>query len=72
VYRKIKTIIKKYLGVKMRILQFVLFGIGALAFLSAAFFIGTDDGNSLWKIGIAMLLLDVVCILLWPAKPKHN
>jgi len=56
----------------MKILQFVLFGIGFLAFLSAAFFIGTEDGNSLWKIGIAMLLLDVVCILLWPAKPKHN
>jgi membrane protein YdbS with pleckstrin-like domain len=63
---------KKYLRVKMRILQLVLFSIGVLAFLSAAFFIGTDDGNSLWKIGIAMLLLDVVCIQLWPAKPKHN
>jgi hypothetical protein len=56
----------------MRNLQFVLFGIGVLAFLAAAFFIGTDDGNSLWKIGIAMLLLDVVCIQLWPVKPKQH
>lgn len=55
----------------MRIFQLVLFGIGVLAFISAAFFIGTDDGNTLWKVGIGMLLLDVVCIQLWPAAPKH-
>lgn len=55
----------------MRTLQFVLFGIAVAAFLAALFFVGTDDGNTFWKVGIGMLLLDVVCIQLWPTAPKH-
>jgi hypothetical protein len=55
----------------MKTLQLVLFGIGALSFLAALFFIGSDDGDVLWRLGIAVLLLDLVCIKLWPTAPKH-
>jgi hypothetical protein len=58
--------------VKMRTLQFVLFGIGAVSFLAAIFFIGADAGDILWRLGIAVLLLDLVCIQLWSASPKLN
>ena len=56
----------------MRTLQFVLFGIGVVAFLTAIFFIGSENGDTLWRLGIAVLLLDMVCIKLWPALPKLN
>lgn len=57
----------------MRVLQITLFCVGVAAFLAAAFFIGSDTGNTLWRVGVAMLLIDVVCLLLWPgSKPASE
>ena len=56
----------------MRTLQLVLFGIGVVSFLAALFFIGADEGDTLWRLGVATLLLDLVCIKLWPTSKKHN
>ena len=54
----------------MRNLQIVLFVIAALSFIIAVFFAGTEMGDILWRAGIAILLLDVVCIKLWPDKAR--
>jgi hypothetical protein len=54
----------------MRYLQIVLFVGAALSFIIALFFAGTVTGDILWRAGIAILLFDVVCIMLWPTKPK--
>jgi len=56
----------------MRALQLVLFGLGVVSFLAALFFIGADEGDTLWRLGVAALLLDLVCIKLWPSSPRHN
>ena len=56
----------------MRTLQLVLFGLGVVSFLAALFFIGADEGDTLWRLGVAALLLDLVCIKLWPSSPRHN
>jgi hypothetical protein len=56
----------------MRILQIILFGMAVAAILTASFFIGTDDGDTFWKIGLTLLLLDMVCIKLWPTLPKQS
>ena len=52
----------------MRYLQLVLFFGAALSFIIAIFFAGRVTGDILWRAGIAALLLDVVCIMLWPYK----
>jgi hypothetical protein len=44
-----------------------VFVLGAVALLTAACFIGKDMGDTLWRIGIAALLFDVVCVQLWPS-----
>ena len=54
----------------MRYFQIILFLVAALSFIVALFFIGSDTGLDLWRSGIAILLIDVVCLLLWPAKSK--
>jgi len=54
----------------MRLLQIILFLLAALLFIVALFFIGSDTGLDLWRAGIAILLIDVVCLLLWPDKSK--
>lgn len=51
----------------MRSLQIILFVIGLLAFVSAIFFIGAETGETLWRTGVAALLVDVVCLMLWPS-----
>ena len=50
----------------MRYFQIILFFIAALSFIIAVFFTGTEIGDILWRLGIAILLFDVVCIMLWP------
>jgi len=50
----------------MRWLQLALLFIALVAFIAALFFIGDDAGDALWRLGVAVLLLDVVCIMLWP------
>ncbi len=49
----------------MRYFQVFLFVLALLAFVAAAFFIGSDTGDALWRGGGAALLLDIVCIMLW-------
>jgi hypothetical protein len=35
--------------------------------VAALFFIGNEMGDTLWRAGIAILLLDLACMQLWPA-----
>jgi len=54
----------------MRLFQIILFLVAALSFIAALFFIGSDTGLDLWRAGVAILFIDVVCLMLWPAKSK--
>lgn len=54
----------------MRILQIVLFVIAVISFIVAVIFAGTETGDILWRAGMAILLLDIVFIMLWPDKTK--
>jgi len=56
----------------MRYLQVLVFIVGLAAFIAAIFFVGTGTGDTLWRTGVATLLLDVVCIMLWPAPALKN
>jgi hypothetical protein len=56
----------------MRYLQIFVFVVGLAAFIAAIFLIGTDTGDTLWRVGVAVLLLDVVCIMLWPTPALKN
>jgi len=53
----------------MRLLQVTLFIFALVAFVAATFFAGTEMGDILWRAGVAVLLLDLVCLKLWPASP---
>lgn len=54
----------------MRNLQVALFGLGVAALLAAIPFVGAVAGDALWRAGVATLLVDVVCLQLWPrARP---
>lgn len=50
----------------MRMLQMIIFFLATALLIASVFFIGKQTGEDLWKAGIAILLLDVVCIQLWP------
>lgn len=52
----------------MKKFQILLFLLGVASFLSAIFFIGDDMGNTLWRAGVAFMLIDIVWILLWNNK----
>lgn len=54
----------------MRQLQIALFILGTVSLIASAFGIGKDYGETLYNTGIAFLLVDVVCTLLWPSA-KH-
>ena len=56
----------------MRRLQIVVFFVAVLAFIAALFFVGSDTGETLWMLGIALLLTDNVCIMLWPRSLSKN
>jgi hypothetical protein len=51
----------------MRTFQVVLFVLGAAAFIASLAFVGGWIGDSLWRAGVAFLLLDLVVMRLWPA-----
>jgi len=55
----------------MRVVQIVLFVLGVLSLLGAIPFAGSNTGDILWKAGLATLLVDIVCIMLWP-KPARG
>lgn len=52
----------------MRALQIALFVLGVGLLLAAVPFIGSVAGDALWRAGVAVLVVDVVCIMLWPRR----
>ena len=54
----------------MRQVQIAICILGAASLIGSAFGIGKDFGETLYNTGIAMLLLDVVCIQLWPSAKR--
>ncbi len=54
----------------MRLFQISLFLLGTASLIASAFGLGKDFGETLYNAGIAILLLDVVCLQLWPSA-KH-
>jgi hypothetical protein len=55
----------------MRSFQIIVLILAFLVFIVALFFQGTDTGLTLWYAGVAVLLLDVVCCLIWPTAPRR-
>ncbi len=53
-------------GKAMRLFQIIAFFAGVGAFLASACFVGSMMGDTLWKVGVAVLLGNIVCILIWP------
>jgi hypothetical protein len=51
----------------MRVLQIALFALGCLAFVV---YIVPGTSDFLWNDAVALLLVDVVCIMLWPARTQ--
>ncbi len=54
----------------MRNFQIILFVVAILSFITAIVFAGSITGDIFWRAGIAILLIDVVCIMLWSDKAK--
>jgi hypothetical protein len=54
----------------MKQFQIAVFGVGVAAFLGSALCIGSTMGDTLWRTGVAMMLCDIVCILLWPTAKR--
>jgi hypothetical protein len=54
----------------MRQFQVIAFLLGVLVFLGSACFIGKEMGDTLWKVGVAIMLGDIVCFLLWPTRRR--
>jgi len=52
--------------IPMRNLQVAIFVLGVLCFLAAVAFVGQDTGDTLWRAGVAAMLVDAVCTRLWP------
>ncbi len=51
----------------MRVMHIGLFVLGVLAFVAALFAAGSELGDILWRVGVAVLLLDLVAMKLWPS-----
>ena len=51
----------------MRKVQEGIFVLAVAVLTATLFFLGTDTGLDLWRGGIAILVLDIVAIMLWPA-----
>lgn len=54
----------------MRLFQIIAFFFGVAAFLVSAAFTETSTGETLWKVGVAIMIANIVCILLWPSPKK--
>ncbi len=55
----------------MRVIQIVGLFLGVIAFGAAALCVGSENGDTLWRAGVAILLTDIVLILLaGPRQPK--
>jgi len=55
----------------MRLLHIIGFLLGIAAFFTSAYYTGHLLGDTFWKVGMAIMLSNIVLILLWPA-PKRN
>jgi len=53
----------------MRRLQVGLFVLALVLLVTALGFVGNVVGDALWRAGIAALLVDLVCMRLWPSAP---
>lgn len=58
----------------MRIFQIALLGLAVAALVVALFSFDTSTGETFWEAGVAVLLFDIVCIMLWPRMEaaKHS
>ncbi len=61
----------RFTATTMRLFQIISFFAGVAAFLASACFVGAMMGDTLWKVGVAIMVGDIVCILLWPS-PKRS
>jgi hypothetical protein len=52
----------------LRQFQIAVFAMGVLSFLAAAVFWSDFVGDVCWRVGMALMLGNVVCILLWPSR----
>ena len=55
----------------MRLAQIILFIIGSASLLASAFGLGKDYGETFYNAGIAILLIDIVFIQLWPPAKRQ-
>jgi len=55
----------------MRQAQIILFIIGAASLIASAFGLGKDYGETLYNAGIAILLIDIVSLQLWPLAKRQ-
>jgi hypothetical protein len=56
----------------MRRLQITLFAVGITAFVAALAVAGSALGDIFWRIGVAVMLSDLVVQQLWPAPGPHR
>ena len=56
----------------MRTFQVILFALGVLSLLAAIPFAGSVAGDISWRAGMATLLVDIVCIMLWPRRIENT
>jgi hypothetical protein len=54
----------------MRQFQITIFILGIASLIASAFEIGPGSGDYLLNAGFATLLIDVVCIQLWPSQKR--
>jgi hypothetical protein len=55
----------------MRQAHIVLFIVGAVSLIASAFGLGKDYGETFYNAGIAILLIDIVFIQLWPPAKRQ-
>ncbi len=51
----------------MRLFQITLFILGIASLIASLIGMGKDYGETFYNAGIAILLIDVVCLQLWPS-----
>lgn len=53
----------------MRRFKVGLFVLALLLLVASPAFVGGVAGDALWRAGVAVLLVDLVCMRLWPSVP---
>ena len=52
----------------VRAIQIIIFLVGLVAFLASGAVAGSMLGDIFWRAGVGAMLVDVVCIQLWPRR----